>query len=322
MHSLRRARETTLGHVATVSAHVREVLAPAAAPEGLAITIPIIDRVRGTIPIACHLANGGASKLLVIVHGMGGNVSSPYAVRAAREAVDAGWAALRVHLRGASGDGADVYHAGLGDDVAQIVRSPSLARFEWITVVGYSLGGHIVLRHAADGPHDARLRAIAAVCPPIDLDRGSIAIQRLDRRPYQEYVLRSLRRQLTEVRARHPDAVPEVAASELRTIRDWDERVIAPRFGFASLGAFYTSETVGPKLETIRVPTLLVVADRDPMIALDTSLPWLSRASDAVTVARRRRGGHVSFPRDVGLTTARGEAMEREIVRWLDRASA
>ena len=110
---------------------------------------------------------------------------------------------------------------------------------------------------------------------------------------------------------------PNVSGASLRTIRDWDERVVCPRFGFASLADFYERESVGPKLGTIRVPTLLVVADRDPMIAIETVEPWLEGASGAVTVVRKRRGGHVAFPDDVGLLGARGDAMEREIVRWI-----
>ena len=315
--SLRRVKEETLGHVATVSGFAREAMQPELVPAGERVTLTIDDPRRGPIPIVTELANPSASSVVVIVHGMGGSALSPYAVRVARTAVEAGHAALRINLRGASGDGDDVYHAGLGDDVAQVTRAPELERFDRIAVVGYSLGAHVALRHAADGPHDPRLRAVVAVCPPIDLDRGSLAILRVDRRPYQEYVLRGLRKQLDEVRARHPGLVPNVSAASLRTIRDWDERVVCPRFGFASLADFYERESVGPRLAAIRVPTLLVVADRDPMIAIDTVEPWLDRASAAVTVVRKQRGGHVAFPKDVGLLARRGDAMEREIVRWI-----
>ncbi len=320
MSLLLRARETALGHVATVSGFARGVVRPHPEPAGEPFLAALSDPDHGPIPLTGHLANGQARSLVVVVHGMGGGITSPYAVRLAHAALDAGHAALRVHLRGASGDGSDLYHAGLGDDLAQLVRAPALARFERVAIVGYSLGGHIALRHAADGPHDPRLAAVASVCPPIDLERGTRAIQRLDRRPYQEYVLRSLRRQLEEVRARHPGRVPAVDARALRTIRDWDERVICPRFGFASLEAFYRDQTVGPRLRAINLPTLVVVAERDPMIAVETVVPSLARASERVTVVRKQRGGHVAFPHDVGLLGPRGETIEREIVRWIDAA--
>ena len=108
-----------------------------------------------------------------------------------------------------------------------------------------------------------------------------------------------------------------VDPAAIRTIRDWDRLVICPRFGFESLEAFYRDEAAGPRLGEIRVPTLLVVAERDPMIAIDTVVPWLDHASDAVTIVRKRRGGHVAFPRDVGLLDESGGTIEEEIVRWV-----
>lgn len=322
MSLVARARNTALGHVATVSGFARGVLRPDPEPAGRAFSTSIDDRALGRVQIDGHLANGDARSLVIVVHGMGGQITSAYAVRAARVAVEAGHAALRLNLRGASGDGADLYHAGLGDDLAQLMRAPDLARYERIAILGYSLGGHITLRHAADGPHDPRLVAVAAVCPPIDLDRGTIAIQRLDRRPYQEFILRSLRKQLVEVRARHPELVPAVDPASIRSIREWDERVICPRFGFPTLEAFYRDHTIGPDLAAIRVPSLVVVAERDPMIAFPTVEPWIGRASEAVTIVRKQRGGHVAFPRDVGLLEERGGPMEEEIVRWLTARAA
>lgn len=314
---LRRARNTALGHVATVSGFARGMLRPEPEPESEPFAATITDPDLGPITIDGRLSNRDSDTLLIIVHGMGGQVVSPYAVRAAGAAVRAGHAALRIHLRGASGDGADLYHAGLGGDLAQLTRTPELAHYRQIAILGYSLGGHITLRHAADGPHDPRLVATAAVCPPIDLELGTRAIQRIDRRPYQEFVLRSLRKQLREVRARRPDVVPDVAPESIRTIREWDEHVICPRFGFESLASFYRDQAIGPHLPDIRVPTLVVVAERDPMIAFPSVAPWIGAASEAVTVVRKQRGGHVAFPRDVGLLDERGGPMEEEIVRWI-----
>lgn len=317
MKLLHRARNTALGHVATVSGFARGIFHPEIAPEGVPFLTTIEDATFGTISIRGHLANESAKTLVIIVHGMGGNITSAYAIRAANAAVAAGCAALRIDLRGASGDGDDIYHAGLGADLGQITRAPALAKFERIAIVGYSLGGHISLRHASDGPHDPRLCAVVAVCPPIDLDRGTMAIQRIDRRPYQEFVLRSLRKQLDEVRARHPSAWPAFDSEAIRTIREWDERVICARFGFESLETYYRDQSIGPRLSKVTIPTLLVIAERDPMIAFDTVEPWLETASEAITIVRKQSGGHVAFPRDVGLTTPLGSGMEREVIQWI-----
>ena len=271
---LARARDTALGHFATVEGFARGQLRPEPPPVDVPFAITIPDPVLGTVPLTGRLAYGDRASLVVIVHGMGGSVESPYAIRAANAATRAGHAALRIHLRGGDGSGADVYHAGLGEDLGALVAAPELARFEAIAIVGYSLGGHVTLRHAADGPWDPRLRAFVALSPPIDLDRGTLAIQRVDRRPYQEFILKSLRQQLVQVSKHRPLAVhPDEVERRVRTIRDWDREVIVPRFGYGSLADFYGQESVGPRLPRITVPTLLVIADRDPMIAIDTVVP-------------------------------------------------
>ena len=78
---------------------------------------------------AVHHELASAGSLIVIVHGIGGNADSPYCVSAARAAVAAGCAAVRISLRGADGNGDDIYHAGLTEDLRALLSTeqrPSL----------------------------------------------------------------------------------------------------------------------------------------------------------------------------------------------------
>ena len=50
----------------------------------------------------------------------------------------------------ADGRGEDFYHAGLTVDLEAAIASPELARYQRILILGYSLGGHVVLRYAAN----------------------------------------------------------------------------------------------------------------------------------------------------------------------------
>ena len=62
--------------------------------------------------------------------------------------------------------------AGLTADLEAAIRSPALEGYEHILLLGYSLGGHIALRYACSRPNE-RVRAVAAICSPLDLDRGA-----------------------------------------------------------------------------------------------------------------------------------------------------
>ncbi len=315
------------GHYWTLSSHVRGLLRPERAPVDEPFVTHIDDEIAGRVAISGRIAiPERARDLVVILHGLGGTVQSRYMLLAARAVLDEGAACLRLHLRGADRSGSDFYHAGLTHDLDAVLSSERFARFERIFVMGYSLGGHVSLRWATTpSASDSRVRAIAAICPPIDLARGVREIQRLDRRPYQYYVLRSLMAHYAAVAAHHGvhprlSPLPVSVVRRIRTILEWDERIIAPRYGFRSADHYYEEVGVGPYLRAIRVPTLLVAADADPMVPHATVRPALRDASESVRVVWTSRGGHVGFPDDLVLgieACPSTSGLERQIVQWL-----
>lgn len=335
------ARRDLHGHYWTFGSFVRGVIRPLPALEDAPVRIALHDPIAGELELTGRLAiprrdgdagDPGARGAVVVLHGLGGDVGSRYMHLAARAAIDAGIACLRLHMRGADGSGADVYHAGLTDDLDAALSSEVLAGFERLHVIGYSLGGHVALRWAAErAAAHPRVRAVAAICPPVDLASGVRAIQRLDRRPYQHHVLRGLKAQYVAVAARHGAGsrvapLPAADVLRMRTIVEWDEHVIAPRYGFAGAEDYYARAGVAPHLPRIAVPTLFVAADADPMIPDSTVRPGLAGASDAVRVVWTGRGGHVGFPDDLTLglapEAARGPGgLEREVVAWLASAA-
>lgn len=129
---------------------------------------------------------------MTIVHGLGGHCDSAYAIDAAIAVEEAGFSCLRLCLRGAQGTGEDLYHAGLTDDLRAALSDPAFARYEHLLAVGFSLGGHVSLRTAVEGA-DPRLRAVAAICPPLDLAAVQQWLDAPARTVYREYILRELR---------------------------------------------------------------------------------------------------------------------------------
>jgi uncharacterized protein len=232
------------------------------------------------------------------VHGLGGDARSNYAVEAARAAYAMGLASLRLELRGADGSGDDVYHAAISGDVRAALASPELAGFERLYLLGYSLGGHVALRTTTEGDLlDARVRATAAVCPPIDLELGARAFDGPASYPYRRHVLASLVpiAHALERRGRLPCNLDE--ATRVTRIRDWDRLVVAPRFGHASAEAYYASASVAPHLSKLARPSLVVAAERDPMVPSRVVRAGPRAVEErALEVRWIDRGGHVGFP--------------------------
>lgn len=314
------------GHYWTMSTYVTAVLRMPPAITDRVWRTTVRDPALGEVELTGRLAMPATptKDLVVVVHGLGGDVESLYVRWGANAVLAAGVACLRVHLRGADASGSDVYHAGLSSDIAAILADPSLVGFERIALLGYSLGGHISLRAAADAGMDPRLRAVAAVCPPLDLKATQLAIERPDRSIYQHYMLRRLKVGYAAVVRRHGSgsrAAPADLArvNRIRRIYEWDQHVICPRYGFGSPHDYYAKMSVGPMLSRIEIPTLILVAEADPVIPLSTVAPSLGRISAAVQVARTARGGHVGFPSRLDFEggVLRSGNVDASVVQWL-----
>ena len=253
----------------------------------------------------------GSRSLVVVIHGMGGNAERPYCAQAAAEARAAGCSSLRLNLRGADGSGEDFYHVGLVEDLAAALAHPEVARYQRVYALGFSLGGHVVLRHAAVAGRRAGVRAVAAMCAPIDLEAGVRSIDLPRRWPYRRHLLGGVKECYRRVASRRSEVpLPVEALAEIQTVRAWDDRIVAPRFGFADASDYYARVGVGNLLPDLEVPALYVGGVGDPMVPRATVQPTFERASRALEV-RWLSGGHVGFPA--------GTRVLREMMAWLSR---
>ena len=210
---------------------------------------------------------------------------------AASAAARAGLASLRIGMRGSGvADGTDLYHAGLTADLHQALSHPPLKTASAIFLVGYSLGGHIVLRAATEPQLDGRVRAVAAICPPLDLSKTVQAIDAPASWIYRHYVLAALKRQYLAFARRRGPLAPTARVLALRRLRDWDDLLVARRFGFASADDYYRRASVAPVIDRIARPALILSSELDPMIPPWTAEAALARAPTTVDAHLLRAG--------------------------------
>jgi predicted alpha/beta-fold hydrolase len=298
------------GHAFTVLSHLRDAVRPPAPPPAAPWRAEVVDPQLGPVRLSGlidHLP--GARRILVVLHGMGGSAERPYCAAAAAAARAAGMASLRLNLRGADGSGEDIYHIGMVDDLAAALGHPEVARYPQVVVLGYSLGGHVALRFAALGGARGGARAVAAVCAPLDLAAGVAHIDHPLRWPYRRHLLDGVKEVYRQVAARRPMPLALGEMLAIRGIREWDEKVVAPRFGFAGADDYYRKVAVGPLLAGLELPVLFVAGGGDPMVPAWSLRPILARASAAMEIRWVRRGGHLGFPREI-------EIMQ-SVVGWL-----
>ena len=248
--------------------------------------------------------------VLIVLHGLTGCADAENVMATAKKGFDAGFDIVRVDLRNSQSDmpSTGVGHAGRSEDLRAAVlhvreRRPGTD----ITVIGFSMGGNIVLKAAGeygDAP-PPELRAVATISVPLDL---SDACTKIDGRRsnwiYRNYFLRRLGQRYLRARELHPHLFHHVDVDRIRGIREWDNAIVAPLGGFENAEDYYAKNSSLKVLHRIRLPALLVHAKDDPFIPIDPFLLPAVRDNDWLRVLAPPNGGHVGFYAD---STTNGE---------------
>jgi hypothetical protein len=246
-------------------------------------------------------AEAAARPLALLVHGLGGSAESSYVRNSTFHLLQAGYPVLRLDLRGV-GERAtlsqEFYHAGRTDDLGRVIAALQ-GRFAAVGIVpvGYSLGGNVVLKYLAEQGDAAKVAGGASISAPIDLHAAQRRISTPRNRLYHQQMLQWM------LQERGGDVRPAI-----RSVLEFDNRVVAPKYGFRDALDYYAKSSAAPTLGAIRRPTLIVHADDDPWIpaAAYRAVDWSDNPH--LLPLLPHSGGHVGFH-------ARGLAMP-----WHDAA--
>jgi hypothetical protein len=250
-----------------------------------------------TIRLDVNRPPAGARGTVLLVHGLGGSAESAHMRRSARHAIERGFAAVRMNLRNCGGTerlADSLYHAGQSDDVARAVEDLTRAEFPRpILLVGFSLGGNLVLLHAGRDGDACRADALVAINPPIELEACVRALEAPSNRLYQAYYVRKLRSLLERIAAVRDLGVSVPSAREIGTVRSFDERFTAPDGGFASASDYYERSSAAPVLGGVRRPALVLSAADDPFVPL--AMFRRHDGNPRVRFVHPERGGHCGY---------------------------
>ena len=255
-----------------------------------------------TVVARCSwLADRRERPTVLLVHGLEGGDASCYMLGTADKALAAGWNAVRLNIRNC-GDtehlGPELYHSGMSSDVAEVVRhlvdEEGLAE---IAVVGFSLGGNLVLKAAGEWGREAPepLVGVAAVSPAVDLSASAARLEARENRFYQYRFVRSLRGRMRRKDRLFPGRYDLSRLTGMRTVREYDDRYIAPLYGFRDAEDYYERASARHVLGRIGVPTLLVHAADDPFIPVTARVREAVEANPLARFVVAERGGHVGF---------------------------
>jgi predicted alpha/beta-fold hydrolase len=270
---------------------------PAPALPGPTETLDVQVADRAAVRLRIDRPDTPVKGTLLLIHGMGGSADSKYIRHSATQALARTWTVARMNLRNCGGTEAlaqTLYNAGQSDDVGQVLDALVEARFpQPMAAVGFSLGGNILLRYAARAGQESLAHAVAAINPPIDLERCASELERSGNRLYQLYYVRQLRAQLDAVlRVRElPWAPPP--PNRIRSVREFDDLYTAPDAGYPTAEAYYAASSAGPCLGRMRRPALILSAVNDPFVPVE--IFGAHHALGTIRFIHPERGGHCGY---------------------------
>ncbi len=249
----------------------------------------------------CHWQDDRqASPTVVLVHGLEGCSESRYMRGIAAKAYRAGFNVIRMNQRTCGGTehlSPTLYNSGLSGDYRAILHD--LAHrdgFSHIWLVGYSMGGNLVLKAGGElGQTEPALAGIAAVCPNINPIVCAQALEEPRNFIYHRHFLMRLKSRLRRKAVLQPGKWDLAQLDQITTISEFDDRYTAHDGGYRDGADYYDRAGARHVLDTMAVPTLIITAQDDPFIPYSMFTTPKIQTNPRIRVVAPRHGGHCGF---------------------------
>ena len=285
--------------------------------------IPLERRLYRTEPgvqvlVESQRPAGAPAGEIVMVHGLEGSGEAGYIRGLASAALRMGFAAHRFHLRTCGGTerlSPTLYHAGLTSDLLAVLREFRSEGRPPAFLVGFSLGGNVVVKLAGELGESARglIHGVCGVSTPLDLAASSRCLDKPANRLYQRrFVLRMRKRILATGRYEKGNL------SNLNSVKEIDDRITAPSFGFGTAANYYKTQSAIGYLDGLRVPVMLIHAKDDTLVPFEIFESPAVRSNRWIEVVAPPHGGHLGF---LGRKPLRFWA-DQAIMEWIAATNA
>jgi len=250
----------------------------------------------------CHWQKERTSRTtLVIVHGLEGSSESQYVIGTSNKAWDAGMNVVRMNMRNCGGSERltrTLYNSSMSGDVAAVVRALiDEDRLPVIAVVGFSMGGNLVLKMDGEWGRNApaQVKAVIGISPALDLSLSAKTLHEWQNRIYEYGFLIGLHGSVTRKARLCPDLYRTYPLFSIRSLRDFDDRITSRYGGFNGAEEYYYRAAAARVVEQIAVPTLIIHANDDPFIKISAETRGKILANPHIRYIETEHGGHCAF---------------------------
>lgn len=284
---------------------------PAGEPELVEVSPPTTSQIGSQVLCHCNWqphAVRSKAPTVILVHGLEGSSQSQYITGNANKLWRAGANVIRMNMRNCGGSPGGpydmvrltptLYHSGLSGDVHAVLRHfIEREHLERIHLVGYSMGGNLVLKLAGEFGAQAppQLKSVVGVSPAVDLGPSAQELHRPRNRLYERRFVRALLKRYRRKTMLFPRAYDPNRASGIKSVRDFDHRITALYSGFASAEDYYYRAAAARVIDRIAVPTLILHAVDDPFVRITPETVAAIKENPHITFVLTSHGGHCAF---------------------------
>jgi len=256
-----------------------------------------------------------SKRLVIILHGLEGNSQRPYVIGMAHKFTGHDWDAVAVNLRGCSGEINRLYrsyNAGASEDLKTVIdHIGTLNRYENISLVGFSLGGNLMLKYLGeDNKIPYELNAAVAISTPCDLYKSLKRLEEPHNFIYSRRFVKKLKKQLQLRGAKFPENISAREISRCNSLYAIDELYTGRAHGFKNARDYYEKSSALNFIPEIKTPTLLINAKNDAFLSANSSPVEMAHNNPFFYLETPDYGGHVGFIQKKNSTYAEDRAWE------------
>jgi predicted alpha/beta-fold hydrolase len=245
------------------------------------------------------LIENGSKKIVILCHGLEGSSDSKYIQATAKLLSLNGYSIAAMNYRFCSGEinrQLTTYHSGKTDDL-HVVINYVLPNYDSVYLVGFSLGGNLILKYNGDSLFSLspKIKANVAISVPVDLKGSSISLKRFENVLYRWRFLRTLSKKMHLKHQQFPNELDVAPLKKVKTLTDFDDFFTSKINGFKDAEDYYLKASSKQFIPNISMPTLLINALDDPFLSNSCFPIREAKENSNFFLMTPFHGGHVGF---------------------------
>lgn len=241
------------------------------------------------------------SRLVIISHGLEGNTNRHYVAGMANQFSSEGWDVAAWNCRSCSGEMNTLprlySHIDAPDLAVVVDYCLKNGPYKEIALVGFSMGGAIVMNYLTkmQEHHPNNLKSAVVISAPVNVGASADELEKSKNTFYRNRFIRKMVKRIKLKAGQFPGLIKLDGVDDIRTFAEYDIKYTAPLNKCESPYEFYQKASTINYLDSIKTPTLLLIAEDDPFMP-ESCYPYdAAKDHKYFHLEVPKKGGHVGF---------------------------